>query len=33
MSTLLGDDGSYGLPLERDAAGGAASSDSDGVAL
>ena len=33
LSTLLGDDGSYGLPLERGATGGAASSDSDGVAL
>lgn len=33
MSTLLGDDGSYGLPLERGATGDAASSDSEGVAL
>ena len=33
MSTLLGDDGSYGLPVERGATVGAASSDSDGVAL
>ena len=33
MSTLLGDDGSYGLPVERGATGGAASSDSEGVAL
>ena len=33
MSTLLGDDGSYGLPVERGMTGGAASSDSEGVAL
>jgi hypothetical protein len=33
MSTLLGDDGTYGLPVERGATGGAASSDSEGVAL
>ena len=32
MSTLLGDDGSYGLPVERGVTG-AASSDSEGVAL
>lgn len=33
MSTLLGDDGSYGLPVESGATGGAAGSDSGGVAL
>ena len=33
MSTLLGDDGSYGLPVEHGAASGTASSDSEGVAL
>ncbi len=31
VSTLLGDDGSYGLPLDRDASPGAASSDSEAV--
>jgi hypothetical protein len=31
MSTLLGDDGSYGVPLERDASGDVADPDSDGV--
>lgn len=33
MSTLLGDDGSYGLPVERGVTGGAATSDSEGVTL
>ena len=33
MSTLLGDDGSYGLPVERSATVGSAGADSDGVAL
>jgi len=31
--TLLADDGSYGLPSEHAGPGGAASSDSEGVAL
>jgi hypothetical protein len=31
MSTLLGDDGSYGVPLEHDASGDVADPDSDGV--
>ena len=31
VSTLLGDDGSYGLPLNRDAATGTSVSDSGGI--
>ena len=33
VSALLGDDGSYGLPVERGANTDAASSDSEGVSL
>ncbi len=33
MSTLLGDDGSYGLPVEPATPGGGAGSDSGGVSL
>ena len=33
MSTLLGDDGSYGLPVESGTTGAATTSDSGGVAL
>ena len=33
VSTLLGDDGSYGLPIDHNRTSGAASSDSEGVAL
>ena len=32
VSTLLGDDGSYGLPLDRDASSHAAGADSEEVA-
>ena len=33
LNTLLGDDGSFGLPTDHNGTSGAASSDSEGVAL